>query len=60
MATLLLLLTIFGEIELFEPWEALLGPLIRRLAMKLLFLLKKMNMNMNNKILRDYNMSNNH
>jgi hypothetical protein len=58
MATLLLLLTIFGEIELFEPWEALLGPLIRRLAMKLLFLLKKMNMN--NKILRDYNMSNNH
>ncbi|CAF1608773.1 unnamed protein product [Adineta ricciae] len=32
MSTLLLLLTIFGGLELLGPWGALLGPLIVRLA----------------------------
>ncbi len=41
MSTLLLLLTIFGGLELLGPWGALLGPLIVRLATEAIILVKE-------------------
>ena len=41
MSTLLLLLTIFGGLELLGPWGALLGPLIVRLATEALILVRE-------------------
>ena len=41
MPTLLLLLTIFGGLELLGPWGALLGPLIVRLAIEAIILVKE-------------------
>jgi predicted PurR-regulated permease PerM len=41
MSTLLLLITIFGGLELLGAWGALLGPLIVRLATEALILVKE-------------------
>jgi predicted PurR-regulated permease PerM len=41
MSTLLLLLTIFGGLELLGPWGALLGPLIVRLATEAIILVRE-------------------
>ncbi len=41
MSTLLLLLTIFGGLELLGAWGALLGPLIVRLATETIILVKE-------------------
>ncbi|CAF1235154.1 unnamed protein product [Didymodactylos carnosus] len=41
MSTLVLLLTIFGGLELLGPWGALLGPLIVRLATETLVLVRE-------------------
>ncbi|CAF3826835.1 unnamed protein product [Adineta steineri] len=41
MSTLLLLLTIFGGLELVGPWGALLGPLIVRLATEAIILVRE-------------------
>ncbi|CAF1604254.1 unnamed protein product, partial [Adineta ricciae] len=41
MSTLLLLLTIFGGLELLGPWGALLGPLIVRLATEAVILVRE-------------------
>ncbi len=40
-STLLLLLTIFGGLELLGPWGALLGPLIVRLATEAIILVQE-------------------
>jgi predicted PurR-regulated permease PerM len=41
MSTLILLLTIFGGLELLGPWGALLGPLIVRLATEAIILVRE-------------------
>ena len=41
MSTLLLLLTIFGGLELLGAWGALLGPLIVRLATEAIVLVRE-------------------
>ncbi|UJR23992.1 hypothetical protein I4U23_026958 [Adineta vaga] len=41
MSTLVLLLTIFGGLELLGPWGALLGPLIVRLATEAIILVRE-------------------